>query len=299
MPLLSSIELGCDRYLTFDKQLFPSGVPRLTTACIHSINIRTIHHCLSAFGSLTSLQLKALIIYNHDNDMAYSLFRDALMAMPSLHHLDLSIKIFEASPGRLPILLPRIQHLHAHCNGYMIDSNPLSSLLHSITAASLVALSLSNQRDSDLLELITHASKPHFPSLQHLILTNVSSKVQHLTALAQAFPDIERLTFTPDHSASAPDINRIFDTFLCGAGPGDTAENGAPLWPKVQSIALSTFRERFAVPQLKSKILQLQAAGHHIRKLLLPQYMHPAMVEVGEIIALEEFYVDWPTPFEW
>ncbi|KZP32186.1 hypothetical protein FIBSPDRAFT_925171 [Athelia psychrophila] len=133
-----------------------------------------------------------------------------------------------------------------------------------------------------------------------MILINVASDVQDLTVLARAFPDIERLTFKPATTSnrSPLDINRIFDTFLRGAGDGDVAGNNAPLWPKVQSVALSTSTE-FVAPQLRSKIIQVQAAGHPIRKLLLPQDVHPAMMEVGGIIELEAFYIDWPTPFEW
>ncbi|KZP32208.1 hypothetical protein FIBSPDRAFT_848577, partial [Athelia psychrophila] len=164
----------------------------------------------------------------------------------------------------------------------------LGTLLHSVTAASLVALSLSNWDDEELLKLITHGSKPHFPSLQHLILTNIASNVRHLAALARAFPDIEQLTLDPGKTASLLVIDLILIIFLYGADDGNVAENdvhSGPLWPKVQTIALSTSTVWTSAMgfERKSMILQLQAAGNPIRKLLLPREVHPAMVEVGEI----------------
>ncbi|KZP04693.1 hypothetical protein FIBSPDRAFT_385965 [Athelia psychrophila] len=69
------------------------------------------------------------------------------------------------------------------------------------------------------------------------------------------------------------------------------------MWPKLHSIAMLT--ERLDAPRLKSTILKLQAAGHPIRKLMLPQEMHPAMVEMRGTVELEDFDVDWPTPFDW
>lgn len=93
-------------------------------------------------------------------------------------------------------------------------------------------------------------------------------------------------------------MHRRSSGVLDDAGNGEIAENDTPMWPKMHSIALSLSTERFAIRQLKSKILRLQAAGHPIRKLLSPQELHPATVEVGETIQLEEFYVNWPAPFE-
>lgn len=88
---------------------------RLTTARIVNIDILTLHQCLPAFESLTSLQLTGLKItvndyglYGYDNDAAYGSFRGALMTLPSLRHLELFVTCFVVYPARFPTLLSGI-----------------------------------------------------------------------------------------------------------------------------------------------------------------------------------------------
>ncbi|KZP28829.1 hypothetical protein FIBSPDRAFT_927262 [Athelia psychrophila] len=121
---------------------------------------------------------------------------------------------------------------------------------------------------------------------------NIANDAPHLMTFSRAFPYIERLTFKPGSHPSTllQDINRIL---------GIVSAHDGLLWPELHSIALSTPREHLDVPRLKSTILKLQAAGHPIRKLVLPQEVHPAMAEMGGTVELEDFYVDWPTPFDW
>ncbi|KZP02947.1 hypothetical protein FIBSPDRAFT_534547 [Athelia psychrophila] len=314
MPLLASIDLGCRQGLKmkmiFRERPFPAGVPWLTTARLVDIDIQTIHLWLPAFESLRSLQLEGVYINTKHSDHLvhddYHVFREALMALPSLRHLELFVKTFivPTGPSRLPILLPMIQHLDVR---YGRSPFSLNKPLRCIIATSLITLSLSNQNNNKPLEPEpTLSLELHFPSLQHLILVNVIGAVPDLTTLARTFPYIERLTFKPASTRNADallyNIDHVLDTILYGAGDGDRVGNNAHsglLWSQLQSIALSTCREALDVPRLQSAIIKLQAAGHPIRELLLPQEVHHALIEVGEIIEIKEFYVDWPTPFEW
>ncbi|KZP34751.1 hypothetical protein FIBSPDRAFT_924173 [Athelia psychrophila] len=297
MPLLESIDLNCgyEDILCFYEPLSPFGVPRLTTARLGYLDIKSLHRCIPAFASLISLQLKCIF---HPK---YSDFRGVLMALPSLRHLELYVVKFNipSPPTHLPILLPHILHLHVQGNGS--ECTPaIYNLLSCIQAENLVALSLPMSTDKVPTTLNAHAFEPHFPSLQHLLLNSGAHSVADLSAFAWSFPDIRRLTFEPAEGANI-DIHQLLGILIRGAGDGDTAENNARsglLWPELQSIAFATSIEHLHVPRLKSTILQLQAAGHPISKLLLLEKVHAAMVEVGEIIEIEEYYVDWPTTFE-
>ncbi|KZP11832.1 hypothetical protein FIBSPDRAFT_175559 [Athelia psychrophila] len=295
MPLLAAITLDCfDDAIVFHQQLFPSGVLSLTAAYISNINVQTMHFCLPAFEFLASLALPNLCI---STDVEYTLFRDALVALPSLRHLELIVDIFDALsfPGRLPILLPTIKYLLVECEG-IIDFN---AILCCIQAASLVALSLLVRDQSDGGSFALDAGVFDFPSLQHLVLPNLTETVLYFATLvefARNFPHIEHLTFEPsgDVDPWLHDINRILRMLRWD---GDRLGNDAhmQLWPKLQSIAFLTSTEDFDVPKLQSTILKLRATGHPIRKLLLPRKAHPALVELGNIIEIEEFFVDWPT----
>ncbi|KZP28833.1 hypothetical protein FIBSPDRAFT_927266 [Athelia psychrophila] len=301
MPLLASIDLGsCGAKVEFEQQLFPSGVAGLTSATIYDADISTIHFCLPAFQSLTSLQLRGeLNISVDDNGLNYRSFRDALIAPPALRHLDLSIGIFTAMASRLPILLPSVQHLQVEGCSEAVPYRYLDNLLRCIQAPYLVALSLSTWNAEPLLRL-AHTYERHFPSLQHLVLADIArDSVGDLMMFARAFPCIQRLTFKPGFYSSTF-LHKILGGFI--GGEGDTIQNSAQserLWPKLHSIAMSTSKEHLDVTSLNNTILKLQAAGHPIRKLMLPQEVHPAMVEMRGSVELEDFYVDWPTPFDW
>ncbi|KZP22402.1 hypothetical protein FIBSPDRAFT_859707 [Athelia psychrophila] len=53
----------------------------------------------------------------------------------------------------------------------------------------------------------------------------------------------------------------------------------------------------------QNTILEAQVAGHPIRKIMLPQTAMTskaaeAMLKMQELVEIEAFYVDWPTPFQ-
>lgn len=103
-----------------------------------------------------------------------------------------------------------------------------------------------------------------------------------------------------------PSLHNLDQTLsIIFRGVGDSAGNHAhsgQLWPKLQSVALSPSAKDYSVAEVektKASILRLQAAGHPIRKLLLPPKTHHVMMEMGGKIEIGEYYFDWPTAFEW
>ncbi|KZP32312.1 hypothetical protein FIBSPDRAFT_848723, partial [Athelia psychrophila] len=283
MPFLVLIDLGFHMtYIEFQEQLFPSGCHRLATARIVNVEMHTMHFCLPAFESLTALQLTGIYIESGNDDVEYGPFRDALMALPSLRHLELNVDNFDplSSHGRLPILLPKLKHLHVEVRG----TSNLDDILCCIHAASLVALSLLT-RDNDGEPVALDADTFDFPTLQRLVLTNAADTVPDLATLvafARNFPRIEHLTFEPGMGAdpSLHDINRILCSILCGADDNDGAENNAhigPLWPKLQSFAFSTSNKDFDAPKLKGTISSCE-----LRTILFANFCCPAGLPSGK-----------------
>lgn len=89
-------------------------------------------------------------------------------------------------------------------------------------ATSLVALSLSMETAEEPITLDGQSLEPHFPSLQHLLLSNAARDVPHLSAVARGFPNIRRVTLEPgieiaDHWLL--DIGQILDIIIRGAVP--------------------------------------------------------------------------------
>ncbi|KZP26784.1 hypothetical protein FIBSPDRAFT_949058 [Athelia psychrophila] len=262
--------------LELPEQLFPHGAPRLTTVQLDSINMLDIHLHLAAFSSVTCLKLTAVDV---DDSEGHSSFRDGLMALPSLHHLELQLHWFDVMPHHLPIVLPTIQFLHIDTSDCSEFLGPLISNLH---AASLATLSLIVWASPHVdfggeLEL-------HLPSLKHLILAeSVIWDVEDFGMFAQTFPDIERLSLEimADHD---------LDIMLRS-------------WPKLQTIAISEFEELGDACDFHSVVLEHQEAGHPIRRLMLPEaWLFEAdaedAVELRKLVVVEWYYVDWPTPFK-
>ncbi|KZP04150.1 hypothetical protein FIBSPDRAFT_968374 [Athelia psychrophila] len=169
------------------------------------------------------------------------------MAMPSLLHLELFVTASfidaQSSPPPLPIILPKIRHLLVEGSDRPYN---LSNILRFIHAASLVTLSHSLWYDEKPLPRHFNLEL-HFPSLKHLILTNVTSDV----------PELNCHENTLEHNIN---INHIFHTILCGPDDGDRAEENAHnrlLWRKLHSIASSTSRGHFDAARLKGTILKL------------------------------------------
>ncbi|KZP28537.1 hypothetical protein FIBSPDRAFT_852687, partial [Athelia psychrophila] len=77
-------------------------------------------------------------------------------------------------------------------------------------------------------------------------------------------------------------------------------------WPKLHTLAVegSDNRGRLQVTAVHHEISALQEAGHPIRKIKVPkaalgQVDAEAAADLREIVEVEEFWLDWPTPFEY
>ncbi|KZP26786.1 hypothetical protein FIBSPDRAFT_1040538 [Athelia psychrophila] len=278
IPLLTSIDLSSKNVLELPEQLFPHGAPRLTTIQLDSINMLDIHLHLAAFSSVTCLKLTAVDV---DDSEGHSSFRDGLMALPSLHHLELQLHWFDVMPHHLPIVLPTIQFLHIDAADCRECFGPLISILH---AASLTTLSLTAWCTAALLVDFEDGLELHLPSLKHLILADGAIQAaKELYTFARTFPNIERLSA---ERMSDFRLSIVLDS--C---------------PTLQTFATSKLTRTEVTYNLHNVVRGSQEAGHPIRRLMLPKTWFSEtnaedVVELRKIIVMEEYYVDWPTPFE-
>ncbi|KZP26798.1 hypothetical protein FIBSPDRAFT_928466 [Athelia psychrophila] len=278
IPFLSSIDLSSNVMLELPVQLFPHGAPRLTAVQLDSIVLLDLHLHFAAFPSATCLQLTGVHI---DDIEEYSSFRDGLMALPSLHHLELQLLWFdEVVPPNLQIVLPTIQFLHIDAGGCRECLGPFISLFH---AASLMTLSLTAWGPGIYVDLEDEL-EIHLPSLTHLILNDHNMwDTEDIDIFALVFPGIERLSVG---IMARRDLRIMLDA-----------------WPKLQTIATSDVEEEFDFYDWRSIISKLQNAGHPIRMFMLPETLISEadagdLVELRKLVAMEDYYVDWPTPFE-
>ncbi|KZP17006.1 hypothetical protein FIBSPDRAFT_1047120 [Athelia psychrophila] len=302
LPLLKSFALTLEQGEPFRADSFLFGAPLLTTPQFFGrIEPK------SAFESLTSLRLTHIAIADH---RAYNSFRDGLMNIKSLQHLELQLKEFEflSSPDPLPILLPTIQFLHVASADYCHEF--INWFVASIRAPLLTTLSLNGWSEEE-----DEPGEAHFPLLRHLLLVNVIEGLPDLLPLAEKFPDIERLTCqlstNNNHSPNQFSINDLF-THIVNAGR-EHKENRLPCpWPKLHTIATSAclvpsrtsvqHKKHKAVERLHASIMALQDNGQPIRKLLLPKSFFVkvgAEAEMGlrKVVEVEVYYDDWPMPF--
>ncbi|KZP12746.1 hypothetical protein FIBSPDRAFT_961191 [Athelia psychrophila] len=181
----------------------------------------------------------------------------------------------------------------------MHGQDDLDRVIHTIHATSLTALSLSGW-GCDGLELNLSGEEgleSHFPSLLHLILGNITRKVPDLEVVARRFPGIERLTCQVSPKGGLfCDIDHILATI-------DTGSSGDSLrWPKLHTVAVSATGTPLDVIALHHKINMMRDAGHPLRTLKLPRSLFiqartKAMGYLRKIVEVEDFSLDWPTPF--
>ncbi|KZP26789.1 hypothetical protein FIBSPDRAFT_886995 [Athelia psychrophila] len=278
IPLLSSIDLSSNVMLRFPVQLFAHGAPCLTAVQLDKILMLDLHLHFAAFSSVTCLEITDVQISDSEE---YSSFRDGLMALPSLHHLELQLLWFdEVMPPNLQIVLPTIQFLHIDATDCRERLGPFISFFH---ATYLATLSLAawgpgtNVHFGDEPEF-------HLPSLKHLILADyVMWHYEDVDIFVRTFPGIERLTV---------EIMTDYDFFMM-----------LDSWPKLQTIATSAFEQIGDNCELLGIVREQQEAGHPIRRLMLPEtWLSEAdakdAVDLKKIVVVEDYYVDWPTPFE-
>lgn len=74
-------------------------------------------------------------------------------------------------------------------------------------------------------------------------------------------------------------------------------------WPKLHTIATLEVEAEFNVYDWHSVVFESQEAGHPIRRLMPPETTISetntgCLVELRKLVAIEDYYVDWPTPFQ-
>ncbi|KZP05086.1 hypothetical protein FIBSPDRAFT_1006366 [Athelia psychrophila] len=302
-PRLSSIDLSSsDDILLFAHPLFPLAC--LTAVQLDCIDLSLLHQCIPAFRSVTSMRLTRLYI---DED-EYDPFREGLMAMKSLTHLELHFEWFRNFPSRLLVVLPTLHFL-------LVDNihNPSSiiTFIQNIRAPCVRTLSLTGWDAAEQPEFSdTMDIGDHFPSLQHLILNGISKPIPNLDLIARIFPDIERLTcqvVQPDPRSSRDPCG--IDHIVAVVVPlTSTAEDGgnndsqtSRRWHSLKSIAMSA-EEPLNAMALEDMLHKLKGVGHPLRELMLSEAVfsqagREAMGQLGQLVDIKGFHVDWPTPF--
>ena len=306
-PLLRSIELtgvgdeddeGLEEDAVNQQWLLPSlhsiKLPHLRAAQL--AGFKTLDFLLP-FRSVTSLRFTGIWI---QRDQAYETFRDGLMSLQSLNHLELQLQNgFGLDSGRFPMVLPTISFLRidaADCPSHV------NTVLDSIQAESLISLTLTMwDIEGGGPHNFTTEKELHFPLLHHLILEDIPKDFPNLDSISRKFPGIKRLTcqvanvevnegFHADHMLTA---------IFCGYdGPPGTVTQ----WPELQTLALSQPETPLA---LQNMTCMLQNVGHPIRELMLPQCssllagdVEQAMMELRKLVNVMDYSLDWPMPFE-
>ncbi|KZP30080.1 hypothetical protein FIBSPDRAFT_143180 [Athelia psychrophila] len=308
-PLLESLDLEME-YIVFmptTKPLFPFGVPHLKIAQISMLDFVSFRFCLAAFQSVTSLRLACIYTGDQGGGLdAYTSFRDGLMALPSLGHLELhNLYDYYNLPltpvSQLPVVLPALQVLDAYSPFTYGFLDFLGPFIH---AASLTVLTLQpgGSRVEDTLDV-------HFPSVRHLTLLGITRQIPGLGILGQ-FPSIQRLTCSFSTIIKNGDQDCGIDVVLSALGPGthedENTSHRTPC-PRLHTVALSDMSpvdRQLDVVALTSKISALQHDGIPIHKRMLPRsvFSQPgldleAIAELRKLVEIEDFQIDRPTPF--
>ncbi|KAF7983510.1 hypothetical protein HWV62_21844 [Athelia sp. TMB] len=305
-PLLKSIDLSAGNasatYAKLDMPLFPSGAPCLRTAQLHNIDIKSMHFVLPAFNSVTSLRFTNAW-YGIPTHGKYDALRNALMALPSLYHLELQLDEHDYHDTDLPIVLPTVRYMR-------LDIPPphLDMLTSSIRAQNLVALSIEWWNGHVSPIGVVDQSTTRFPLLEHLILTDIAVTRPYLDAYAKRFPKIKRLTFHVDPEYKGCDIAHIlrstrFDAPEYGFQENDTSPvcDRLARWPNLEVIALSATNTHLDSLSFDTASME-KLVSLPLCKLMLPNTLDDkavadAIAQLKSIIQVEDYSLDWPMPF--
>lgn len=209
--LLRSVDLGVgDIYNISVLDCIPSPVDpnHLTAAILRSVYAPIFPSFSSNIQHLTSLRVVTSLLEAEEEDITS--FQETLASLEKLTHLELGIDI----PSKPPLMLPTLRFLQIIHN------------IRGIRATSVVTLSLC---DVAVVSSFGEDLSTHFPSLQHLILSDILNNVPMFNELARSFPKIQRLTchYSPLNDHPPCDAEHILDVL------------SASLWPKLKTIALS------------------------------------------------------------
>ncbi|KAF7986269.1 hypothetical protein HWV62_35188 [Athelia sp. TMB] len=305
-PLLSSVNLGPGTkdhnvYIVLHAPLFPSGAPHLKTAQLHSLDIDSLQFVQPAFKSITSLRLTSLWI-DPPIEEAYLPLRNALMALPSLHHLELQMNSYdEIHATDPPIVLPTVQYMSLNTPPGCLDVVTCSFI-----AENLLVLSLEGWDGQELEIGVEDQSTLRFPSLEHLILTQIKLRLPWLDAYARRFPDIKRLTCQVHPESERCGIEYVLFPMCFTQNHESIVDDGPPevdewnRWPNLEVIATSA-TDTPLHPGICLKLSVVKSC-RPLRKLMLPDTLcaqagADIMAQLREYIQVESFSLDWPMPF--
>lgn len=296
VPLLSSIGMSFEDDIELQEAFLPLGAPALKTAYLDAAKPLSLHFCMPAFASLTSLRLGGILI---EDQLTYDSFRTNIMGLKSLNHLEVGLESFHRPPTKLQdkiIVLPTVKFLRIEA---VEDLSVVNNFLEFIQTASLISLSLDGW-DSDL----AGSMQLYFPTLQHLILfgRSFSIDIEELGEIALLFPSIQRLTSQMGIHEMCCDLETIlFVVFGDGIiGEAEYRECNWSPWPNLQTIAVSGYHDDS--PSLTRLVRFLRNAGHPLCNLLMSESVvhavgSEAMEELEELVEISDFAEDWPAPF--
>lgn len=305
-PHLRSIALSAEKFsdhFNFLVPLFPFGAPQLRTAELGGFRMPTFHFCTPALRFVTSLRLTGISIGEFDD--TFESFRDALMALCFLHHLELQFEYFGGTSPNFSIVLPTIKFLRLDAT---VASEHHNIIIRSFQAVSLTTLSLNgwNNRDPDPYDV---SLELEFPSLDHLILLDIAKDPLNLDFFARRFPHIQRLTCQVDTQAWYSGVGHILTRLApTSFGTGCEEEVGLSLidnwerWPKLWVLAVSSPNSPLTVVDPCNVIAMLQYGKSSIRKLMLPKSLFAktdasVLKRIKGLVELEDYSLDWPRPF--
>ena len=290
-PIISSIDFShvlSGGYFAPTTVLFPYGTPLLKIAQLDLLHIFSTPHFLYAFQQLTSLRLTDLVLPNKN----HGLIADALISMRVLDHLE--VFSYHWITHDIPALVqPTIRFLFLH----LYPSTSTHDAIQSFRAVSLTTLSI--DLTGGLWYSLNWPPQPQasFPSLQHLILVYIKMEYLKFDGIAREFPAIARLT--------CQGVDPGFEVGRVLAAMSACVAEVSLHWTDLHTIAVSGPDAALDIPgpALDSQVAELYAAGIPIRTLMLPPALVAhvgghAMESLRKLVEVEDFSLDWPTPFE-
>ncbi|KAF7968985.1 hypothetical protein HWV62_28710 [Athelia sp. TMB] len=300
-PMLTSLELSIpitDSYSQFSTSFLPHGAPLLRTVHLSGIDYDTAPLWLPALASVTNLRLTNIVIEDSEE---YVNFQNALAALQSLSHLELTFEEVASSSPHLSIVLPALRYLHVDFKNCRPS---LRTVMTSIHAPTLFCLSLAGfHKKLSLIEPTSVESR--LPSLRHVVLVgSVLAALSELESLAMALPKVEQVTYRCDQALPDGLFFQVLKAHMADGGDEDAPEEAnkpadQAVWPNLRTIAISALQGPPDVLSLRRIILRLRQAGSSIHTLLLPGSCVDNIAEVLQnVVKIERFIDEWPMPFQ-
>lgn len=294
-PLLVSLTVTSNALIKepLSKPLFSLGAPNLRTVALSGFYTSTdqdVSLCMPIMQSVTQLRLSNIEIVGTES---YSSFRNVLMALHALSHLELHGEVFRIAWTSIQqIELPGLRSLELD-----FDQLDLANLIGSIHAPALDSLLLGRWTEDESVFRGWSRLPEECLSLRHLIIVNPLAASQDFSSLAKIYPNVEHLTFNAKYDDE--DLTEILMAILDTRGDETIVSDEQMLWPKLKKIAVGALETEFTILPLCDTILQLQKAGRPLDTLSLPERLLSRWdaKELRDIVHVEDYRHEYPTPF--